>query len=205
MNVLSAAALLALLAASPVPGEDSGWTEAAKDDGVTVYSRSKPGSNIQEMKAVGLINAPPEKVWAAIRDYAHYRDTMPYTRESRVVSQEDGGKVVYFYSVVNAPLVSDRDYVIRIVDESDWHDGQGYFKASWKAAEGGPPPVAGRVRVVVNDGYWVLLPQEGGKKTLATYYVYTDPGGSLPKFIANKANGTAVPNVFKSIRKTTAH
>jgi hypothetical protein len=48
------------------------------------------------------------------------------------------------------------------------------------------------------------LAREGGQKTEATYYVYTDPGGSIPKWIANKANSTAVPDVFKAIRKTTA-
>ena len=40
-----------------------------------------------------------------------------------------------------------------------------------------------------------------GKKTFATYYVYTVPGGSIPVFIINQANGMAVPKVFDSIKK----
>ena len=58
------------------------------------------------------------------------------------------------------------------------------------------------VRVRVNDGYWLLEPREDGKKTFATYYVYTVPGGSIPTFIINQANGMAVPKVFESIKKT---
>jgi len=57
----------------------------------------------------------------------------------------------------------------------------------------------GVVRINVNDGFWKLEPSDG--KTHATYYLYTDPGGAVPKFVANFANRTAVPNVFKAIRK----
>ena len=54
----------------------------------------------------------------------------------------------------------------------------------------------------VNNGYWLLEPREDGKKTFATYYVYTVPGGSIPTFIINQANGMAVPKVFEAIKKT---
>jgi hypothetical protein len=206
MRVLSAVALFLLSVVSlPAFADDTGWAEAAKDDGVVVYTRQKAGASLHEMKAVGIIDAPPLKVWGAIRDYDNYKKTMPYTSQSQVVSKEEDGKVIYFYSVVSAPLVSDRDYLIRIKDESDWQDGKGYLKTTWTVSDKGPAPRSGIVRVQVNDGSWLLEPRDDGKKTLATYYVYTDPGGSLPRFIANKANSTAVPNVFKAIKKTVSH
>ena len=129
---------------------------------------------------------------------------MPYCEDSKVLSTEDGGKVTYFYSVVNAPVVSRRDYVIKLVDESDWQDGKGYLLVTWSAVDRGVPEKEGRVRITINDGFWRLEPREGGAKTFATYYVYTDPGGSLPRWIVNKANGSAVPDVFRAIRKTVS-
>ena len=60
------------------------------------------------------------------------------------------------------------------------------------------------VRVRINDGYWLLEPRENGKKTFATYYVYTSPGGSIPSWIANKANDIAVPKVFQAIKEAVA-
>src|SRR5687767_15056041 len=81
-----------------------GWQQAARDDGITVYKREKPGG-VHEMKAIGMIGAPPSEVWKAIRDYPSYDRTMPYTEESQVLGTEDGGRVIYFYSVVNAPVV----------------------------------------------------------------------------------------------------
>lgn len=201
MTILPALAIL-VLAADP---SGSGWEQAAKEDGVTIYSREKEGANVREMKAVGLIDAPVADVWKAVRDYAHYDKTMPYTESSRVLATEGGGKVTYFYSVVNAPMVDRRDYVIKLVDESDWKDGKGYMKVTWNTVERKDAPVKeDYVRVKINDGMWLLEPREDGKKTFATYYVYTDPGGSIPNWIANKANSTAVPNVFKAIKETVS-
>lgn len=180
---------------------EPGWEIAAKEDGVTVMSREKPGSPVREMKAVGLIDGSPQEVWAVVRDYPNYTTLMPYTAEAKVLSVEEGGKITLFYSLLNLPLVDKRDYVIRLLDESDWKDGKGFLKVTWKAEAGGPAERDGVVRVKVNDGSWLLEPREDGKKTFVTYYIYTDPGGAIPKWIANKANGTAVPNVFLAIRK----
>src|SRR5258706_3963 len=48
---------------------------------------------------------------------------------------------------------------------------------------------------------WPLEPIDGGKRTLGTYQLLTDPGGSIPTFIANKANTTALPELFARVRK----
>lgn len=204
MTILPAVAIL-ILAADP---GGTGWKEAAKEDGVTIYARDKEGSNIREMKAQGLIDAAPTEVWKALRDYPNYTKTMPYTEVSKVIATEgekdaNGAKVTYFYSVVNAPVVDRRDYVIRLVDESNWKDGKGFLKVTWSAVDRKDvPEKSDYVRVKINDGMWLLEPREDGKKTFATYYVYTDPGGSVPNWIANRANSTAVPNVFKAIKDT---
>ncbi len=192
---------IALLVLSSSP--DTGWELAAKEDGITVYSRSAE-ENVAEVKAIGLIDAPPHEVWKVIRDYDNYKKTMPYTEESRIVAREGGDKVIYFYSVVNAPLVDKRDYTIRLVDESDWKDGKGYLLVRWTASDKGPPAKEDLIRVKLNDGYWKLEPRDGGQRTFATYYLHTDPGGSIPRWVANRANTTAVPDVFFAIRKAVA-
>jgi hypothetical protein len=186
------------------------WEEAAKDNGITIYSREVPGSETREMKAQGTIDARPEEVWKAIRDYPNYTKTMPYTAEAKTLQSEDDGKVLYFYSRLDLPFVSNRDYVIKIIDQSDWQDGKGYYRVSWTkfdAPKGDPRFVEGKdgvVRTPVNDGYWTLQGQDNGTKTWAVYFVHSDPGGAVPKWIANKANSTAVPKVFEAIRKVVA-
>jgi hypothetical protein len=127
---------------------------------------------------------------------------MPYTEESRVLASEEDGKVIVFYCLVNAPLVDKRDFIIRIRDESDWKEGKGFLKTAWSVTtEGAPAPRGGVVRVKLNNGYWLLEPREEGKKTFVTYYLYTDPGGALPKWIADRANKTSVPDVLRAVRR----
>jgi hypothetical protein len=190
--------LLALLAGA----EEGSWRKVSQADGIAVLSRQQPGSPVAEMKALGEIDAPPHEVYRVLRDYPNYNKTMPHTEESRVLATSEEGRVVDFYSVVAAPVVDKRDYVIRTRDESDWREGQGYLKVTWKELEEGAPPVKpGVVRVKRNEGYWVLEPREGGKKTFATYYLYTDPGGALPSWVVNMANRNTVPEVFKTLRR----
>lgn len=190
-----------------VLGADEAKWKLSADGDVKVYAREHAGSEVREMKAVGLIDAAPAEVWKVIRDYDGYTKNMPYTVEARVLSRSEGDKNILFYSRLETPLVSSRDYIIDLKDESDWKDGAGFMKVSWVAApkevDAQAPEKKDVVRVRINDGYWLLEPREDGKKTFATYYVYTSPGGSIPSFIANSANDIAVPKVFDSIRKTT--
>ena len=191
---------LILLADSPR------WEVAAEPDGMKVYRRQVEGSDVREMKAIGVISATPKEVFDVIQDLENYPRQMPYTAEAKVLSRSEGDKDVLFYSRLNTPMVDERDYIIALKDESDWKDGKGFYKVSWTAApkeqDSLMPEKKDVVRVRVNNGYWLLEPREDGKKTFATYYVYTVPGGSIPTFVINSANGMAVPKVFEAIKKT---
>ncbi|MBL8918716.1 MAG: SRPBCC family protein [Myxococcaceae bacterium] len=182
------------------------WELAASSDGVKVYGRQREdGGAVREMKAIGLIDAPPADVWKAVRDYDNYPKTMPYVEDGKVLSREGGDRITVLYSLLNTPMVDRRDYIIRLIDESNWQEGKGFMKVTWTVVndmDDKVPVPKDVVRVRVNEGYWLLEPREEGKKTFATYYVFTDPGGSIPNFIINKANTLAVPRVFEAIKKT---
>src|SRR5215211_4138393 len=198
-RIMFVCSVLALSVAAAAPPGD-GWEVAARNEHVTVYARERPDTGLQEMRAEGLIDAPPEDVWRALRDYERHPQTMPYVEVERVLHREDGGKVAYVYSVLNLPWVNRRDYVLRIVDESAWKDGQGYLKISWTTANArAPKRPKNAVRIEVNDGFWLLHPARGGKSTRAVYYIYTDPGGAVPKWLINRVNGTAIPDVWEAV------
>lgn len=188
--------------------EEPKWKLDAESDQVKVYARAHDGSAVREMKAEGLIDAPPEVVWKVVRDYDSYTKVMPYVVEAKILSRTEGDKLMLVYNRLETPLVASRDYIIAIRDESDWKDGKGYFKSAWtcadKEADAQLPEKKDVVRVRINDGYWQLEPRDDGKKTFATYYLYTAAGGSIPIFAINAANGMAVPRVFQSIRKNAA-
>ena len=201
--MIASAALSVLLCLS-LASAPPAWEQVASSDGIAVFARTREGSAIAEVKAEAVVDAPPEAVWAVVRDYEAQTRTMPYTEAARVLAREAGDKVTVLYTVIKAPLADRRDLTVRITDESQWQGGQGFLKARWTAVEAGPAPVDGIVRVRLNDGYWLLRPREGGARTQVTYYLYTDPGGSVPRWIVNQANRSSLPEVLRALRREVA-
>ncbi len=199
----TAVALSLLLLATPGAelGKEPPWEVSATSKGVTVLQRERRGSPLKEIQASAEVDAPARAVFRLLQDFARYKEIMPYTEESRVVSVEEDGKVVHFYSRINAPVVSKRDYTMRIVNTSDPADPKGRLSTRWTPSDRGPAPMDGVVRVSVNEGTWIVEPIGDGTRSRATYTLFTDPGGSIPTWIKNSANSSAIPDMFEAIRK----
>jgi hypothetical protein len=197
----------ALLASSSSSAAEGQWEESATADidgqRLVISSRSKPGSEVKEVRGIGVFDAPAWVVKNVIDDVGRYKEFMPYTVESVIISTNPGS--VVSYQRLDTPVVDDRDYTIKIFDESrEDVDGRVIWKVRWTEANAlGPPVKAGVARVGVNEGYWILEEKDGGARTKATYYVYTNPGGSIPTFLVNMANSQAVPELFRAVNKAS--
>ena len=80
----------------------------------------------------------------------------------------------------------------------------GIFGAFVSAPEAGPPVQAAYVRVTAIQGSWTLVPTRGGG-SLVTYVVASDPGGSLPVWLTNRAQRNAVPALVKAMLDRVKH
>ena len=199
-----ATALIALLAflMVPVAATDDAWAKpkwekAAAKDGVMVYNRPVEGSDLREIKAVGLIMHPIDRVWEVIAEMENYVEFMPYM--DRLDILERGESHVVAYHQLDAPLVDPRDYTLKVWWKVDKE--KGVYKRYWKVAKGKGPKVNPKfVRVTLADGSWTLQ-AKGPNKVRATYHLHTDPGGDIPMWLANKANSVSIPDIFKAVRK----
>ncbi len=198
LGLLLVIALCAL--AGNLPAAEDGWSVASHSSDVTVYERTRKGSPLREFKAVGVLAVPPEVIKRVIDDVDQYPTFMPYVTEARVISR-DGANLVS-YQRISPPLVSDRDYTVRVNCETRRSPAGTSFCNSWQAANQlGPAEKAGVSRVKITEGSWLLEPEADGRKTRATYHIFSDSGGSLPASITNAASRTAIPKLFDSIRK----
>jgi ribosome-associated toxin RatA of RatAB toxin-antitoxin module len=187
-----------LLAAEPeaTPGE---WKLVSSSDNVSLYRRSRPGPGHYESKAIGEIAAPTTVVHAVIDDAASYPRFMPYTVECRVLKRE--GESVLTYQRISAPLVSDRDYTLRVRTTSKKVEGGTSYLSRWETENAlGPAERPGIVRVKLCEGGWLLEPL-GPNATRATYSVYTDSGGAIPGFIKNTGSQIAIRKIFAALRQ----
>jgi hypothetical protein len=200
--LLIAAAPAAYPDGGPMLSADTGWQRVDDKDGVTLYSRTRVGSSIKEFKGTGAIDAAPATVEKVLNDVHSYPDFMPYVTESRTIS--DDGSVAVTYQQLSLPFVEDRDYTVRVErGKTKGAGGVMIYRDSWETAnEAGPPERHGVVRVKVNEGSWLLEPTgPDGASTQATYQIYTDSGGALPAFMANRASQIVIPKLFEAIRK----
>ena len=184
------------LAAEPEasPGE---WKFISDKDGVTIYRRQRTLS--KESKATGEIAASTDLVHAVLEDVESYTSFMPYTAECRVLKRE--GETIVAYQRISAPMVSDRDYTIRVRTNAKKVESGTIYSSSWVTDNAAGPSVRpGVVRVSLCDGSWLLEPT-GPNSTRATYQIYTDSGGLIPSFIKERAGPAGIRKLFDAIRK----
>ncbi|MHB1843940.1 MAG: START domain-containing protein [Deltaproteobacteria bacterium] len=191
-----------LLLSTPALAERP-WTFRVQEDGVAVYNRDVPGSSVKEVRAEGVIDAPPAAVWAMISDVASYPKTMPYVNECLVLEPPTDGRSLVYYSRLGLPIISDRDYVLKVTLEKRPADGPPPYRMSWSSASDpkAPPPKPGVVRLTDVAGDWELEAIRDGKATHAVYFVHLNPQSPLPAFVINKANSQSVPELFQRVRE----
>ena len=191
-------ALLATLMAAPSDNPNP-WRHSNTTDNVRVYVRDVPDSAVREVKSTSLIPAKPERVFEVLLDLDNYVHFMPYVEEARRLEKIDEHSF-YGYQRLNPPLVSRRDYTLRYTVSADPENN--HYRLSWdEAPDKGPQPIRGVVRLEICQGWWSLEADNGGKATRATYWLYTHPGGSIPAWIANRANTSSLPELHRALRE----
>jgi uncharacterized membrane protein len=188
---------LVLGLASPA---QAGWKRVTKtSDGIVVDVLEKSGQAIVTVRGVWTAKQAPQPLWKVINDLERYKEFMPYIERAKVLKRE--GKSAWQYYSVDAPVVSDRDYTLKLTQDSN-PGAKGLWRVRWVADNKvGPKPVPGKVRVKIATGSWLLESVAGGKATKVTYTVRSDPGGSIPSWIANRANRKALPDVMRAVFK----
>jgi len=203
-----AVALALTLAALPAALEAAGWERAYTGDDLVIDTRSVPASAVKELRAEGLLPAPPHVVRAVLADLERYPEFMPYVKVARVLERETDGAVVAYLRLSFGALgllgVTDRDYAIRIDERvTRSADGRTGYWREWNLADVPLPSSedGSVVRVPVNRGYWELRPAPADVgQTLGVYCLFIDPGGSLPAWAINRGNTQGVPKVYDAVR-----
>ena len=190
--------LICLLAA-PGTAAEPAW-ETVATGAITVKARPRPDSAVFEVWAEADLDAPVKDIQDTLTTMDRFHRFMPYVRAAKEVSREADGSV-YTYTELGLPVVSDRDYVVRVwLDEGVNPDGSGSFRCHWQAAPDKLPARDSLVRVKVNEGRWEVTPKGNGKSHVV-YRFAADPGGMLPAWAANYGNRRGVSGTLEAIEK----
>lgn len=169
---------------------------------ITIKNRSLPNSPIKEIWAEGEIAAPVQDVQEALMRVERFRYFMPYLKDSREISERLPDQSVYVYTLIDLPVVGQRDYVVRTwLKQGVAADGTGVFENEWQAFPDHLPRRSGITRVALNRGGWLVTPKDDGAKCWAVYKFAVDPGGWVPAFAANLGNEKGVAETYRAVEK----
>lgn len=160
------------------------WKKIGESDGIVGYTRPTTKSSVDEIKAVGIVDAPVAVVEAVIRDISVMPEYAYLCKEAFMINTPEiksEGDVISFYSLTNLPFpVSDRDAVAKSIWTVDKATGTVYCHAEGvKTAYKQSKDV---VRMPLSIIDCTLVPK-GANKTQVIYQILADPGGELPSWL----------------------
>lgn len=171
-----------------------GFEQIAKTRGVVVYKNNS--SDVIWIGAVGIIPAPPDKVFQALLEYDRQAGKIIRVSEATVLSR--GQDSLFVYERLSLPIIDDRDFVLRVTHGQDLTRRWIRYQA---VSDQGPGPRPGIVRVTRNTGAWELVPTQGGNATIARCEFRISLGGMLPLWMAKSRAGNEIPQLYSDICK----
>lgn len=183
---------MTVLVAAAAQAEE--WKVAKNEDGIKVSLSEIAGSQYKAYQGVTTIKASVAKLRALQEDVAGACSWVHECKSQKVLKHE--GDKTWTYTQFNTPWpVTPRDSVLEITTV------EGADGSLTRKLEGQPkyiPEEKGFVRVAQVDGFWKLVPK-GANETEVTYQVHTEPGGSVPSWLANKFVVDAPFNTLKAL------
>jgi hypothetical protein len=177
------------------------WAEwkTATHDGITVRSRAQSGSAIREFWAEATLAAAIEDVQNAIVDFESHTAFMPHVAEAKYLAPEAADGTRLAYSRLEFPVVTSRDFVIRVtLDKLVSGDKGDEFANHWTCAADTVPVRPGVIRLRINEGSWRAM-RVGPEQTRVVYRFRVDPAGWIPAVLANEGSRRTIPSVLRAL------
>jgi len=172
------------------------WVVAKDDDGIKISLSDVTGSKYKAYRGETIINASMAKVRGFQEDVTGACKWIHECKTQKALKRE--GNKVWTYTQFNTPWpVTPRDSVLEV---TSINGADGSLTRELKGEPKYIPEAAGFVRVAEVEGFWKFIPK-GPNQTQVTYQVHTEPGGSVPSWLANKFVVDAPFNTLKTLKE----
>jgi ribosome-associated toxin RatA of RatAB toxin-antitoxin module len=174
------------------------WEMLSDKAGVLVERRPVAGSRSYEIRVTTRSPLSPAVIFDTLWSHRDYPQFVPHLKRLDLLSDTGDERIVY--EQVQVPLARDRDYTVRVQKRVD-AAAQRYEIVFASANEAGPPPDGQHIRVQRIHGSWTVEPDPGGRGSLLRYDLLTEAGGSIPSWLANRAQRDAVAALVTAVLK----
>jgi hypothetical protein len=189
------AAVLGLGLLTGTLAQAENWQLAKDEDGIQIYLSEVPGSKYKAYRGVTIIASDMETLRKLQEDVKGSCAWVHACAEQSLLKYQDGESWVYTRFEMPWPVQA-RDSILHVVSE------QGTDGSLTRILDGQPqfiPLDKGHTRVASLQGFWRFVPQGEGKVEV-TYQVHTEPGGSVPSWLANSFVVDAPFNTLNDLR-----
>jgi len=183
-----------LLASAAAQAED--WQVVKEQDGIKVSLSEVAGSKYKAYQGVTVMKTTMPKLRALQEDVSGACAWIHECKSQKLLKHE--GDKSWTYTQFNTPWpVKSRDSVLEVttVEGAD-----GSLTRNLKGVPKYLPEEQDYVRVTQVEGFWKFVPKGAGQVEV-TYQVHTDPGGSVPSWLANKFVVDAPFNTLKALKE----
>lgn len=173
------------------------WKLAKDKQGIKVYTRKSPRTNLKDSRSEVVINTPIGDVYNMMMDFEKHKEWMAKVGESKIIQKvSDTEFYVYYIGVAPWP-VSNRDIIAHYTIKRE-KKGKIRFEVIGEADY--IPRKKDLIRVPKTESWWEFIPQDDGSVKVE-YYTSSDPGGSIPQWLANTAAEDTPYNTLKKMKE----
>jgi len=153
-----------------------------------IKNKAMPGTGIPQVSVVGVMEAPPEKVWRIIDDCNGYRRSMPRVIRSKELSRS-GGKVIC-QTEVEMPFpfsnLQSEAESISVMEPGKW--SRSFHQTRGDYAK--------------NEGTWLLTPcGAANEHTRVDYVVHAIVRTAVPDALVRSGMKSAMGDLYKKLNQ----
>lgn len=193
-HLLIISLLTCTIITAELPAQED-WKLAKSKNGIDVYLRKTPESPIKEFRVETLIKAPIGKVVGELGAIRAHPQWMEGVEEAQQIINPAGSSDSLLHYMIDMPFpFGDRDIVLH--KSSGYSDDGTAFHIALTGRNDLVPECEDYTRMLFARGRYDLKSNKNGG-THVTYQFVSDPGGSIPNWLAN---AFIVNNPYKTMR-----
>jgi hypothetical protein len=179
------------------------WRPNQDRDGIRTLLGDVRGSDFIAFRGVGIIDAPIAKVATVLTDVTRHSEWVPHFGGMRIVRHISETEKVIYRHVTTPFIISDRDFVAKVVIQEDEAPGHMLVEFS-SVLDPREPEYEDKVRGVLHQSGYRMWPIDGGARTMMVFTIHVDPKGNVPAWIVNRFQSGYARSNIQNIRRQAA-
>jgi len=190
-------AILTLLTLNNTYASTENWEEIDDSDGIKVFKKDIPGSDLVAFKGSAIINASAQKVLWVLTDPHHRTDWVDRLMKNVELETISELEKILYQSFKMPFIISNRDFVYKSTLRKDKKTGNYHLHMRSVKHPNAPETIGVRAELI--NSYYFVEPLKNGQSRIVVE-IQSDPKGWLPTWLVNLVQKSWPYKTLKGLR-----